>query len=284
MKYVMFTVGWEVRYNMRDAALKCFDYFVDNAVTWQNKIFMGKPIKSPEILRSEDLNNTIVIVGSLSHRAIISQQLNKMGYTENKNFFWAPNWHGDAVLPPLYYEKNRWPDLFRKNIGLIDSWYFKDRAKIISGFVNWDDCHSVLDLGSGAMLIRKYLASHTNYFPVDFIPYAPEVAVCNLDNHEFPVFDNSTLTIDYVILSGTIELVRDWKWLLNKSGEVSHRILISIVTMEIMAEVKARADHGFVTHIYSHELILYMQEIGFRLTKATERKGLDNIYLFERFS
>ncbi len=284
--YVMFTVGWEVRYNMRDEALSCLDYFVDNDPMWHGKTFMGKEIRAPEVLRAEKVNQTVVFIGSLAHRAVISNQLAGMGFKEGHNLFWAPNWHGDEVVPPFYYDKNHWTELYKKNKDLIDQGYFQERTQIISKMLPWETFHSVLDLAAGAMLIKKYLplSESCKYIPIDFIPYSKETIVCNLDAYEYPSIEGSS--IDCAILSGTLELVRDWKWLLQKTSKITHRMIISIVTADIFNQgyptMRTRFEHGFLTNIYPHELILYMQKLGYQLTAAKERHQLDNIYLFER--
>lgn len=279
--YVMFTVGWEVRYNMRDEALTRIDYFVDNDSHWHGKTFLGKEIKSADVLRNEDPEHTIVFVGSLAHRAVITYQLNDMGFVEGRNLFWAPNWHGDEVVPPFYYEKNRWPKLFVKNMDLIGDSYFRGRIEIVASMCRWEDFHTVVDLGAGAMLIKKYLSPETNYIPVDFIPFAPGTCVCNLDEYEFPV-SVMPKNVDCTIILGTLEHVRNWRWLLTATSKVSPRILVGLVALEIMPSIKERAEHGFVSHIYTHDLIIHMQELGYKLTVAKERHQLDNIYLFER--
>lgn len=283
--YVMFTVGWEVRYNMRDEALARLDYFVDNDPAWHGKTFMGKEIRSPEVLRMENVDQTVVFVGSLAHRAVISNQLAGMGFKEGYNQFWASNWHGDEVVPPFYYDKNRWPDYYKKNKDLIVSDYFQERAEIIAKMLPWETYHSVLDLAAGAMLIKKHLPLGCRYIPIDFIPYTEETIVCNLDEYEYPTIEE-TPCVDCAILSGTLELVRDWQWLLQKTSKITPRMIISIVTTDIFNQnyptMRAKFEHGFLTNIYPHELILFMQSLGYRLTAAKERHQLDNIYLFER--
>lgn len=280
-KYVMFTVGWEVRYNMRDQALACMDYFVDNDSYWQGKTFLGKEILSAEQLRREDPKNTIVFIGSLTHRAVITYQLNHMGFEEGCNLFWAPNWHGDETVPPFYYERNRWPELFEKNVDLIGNAHFRGRMEIAASMCPWETFHTVVDLGAGAMLIKKHLSPEANYIPIDFIPFAPETCVYNLDQYEFPASEIPE-NVDCAIILGTLEHVRDWKWLLTETSRISPRILVGLVALEIMPNIKERAEHGFVSHIYTHDLIIHMQTLGYALVTVRERHQLDNIYLFER--
>jgi|GEM_PF-1035920 len=62
------------------------EYYVDNDSTKWGNNFMGKDIKSPEVLAGEDKDMVFIIISSMYHEDI-SAQLEAMGFIRNQHFF-----------------------------------------------------------------------------------------------------------------------------------------------------------------------------------------------------
>ncbi len=91
-------VFWGVRGDIHEEIMNKLpinegDYFVDkNKAKWGDK-HMGLEIKSPDVLKDEDVNNTVVIVTVFRYNEI-RPVLESYGYKENENFF-----NGKYLLP-----------------------------------------------------------------------------------------------------------------------------------------------------------------------------------------
>ncbi|HNR03610.1 MAG TPA: polysialyltransferase family glycosyltransferase [Bacillota bacterium] len=60
-------------------------YYVDNNINKLNRLFMDSDIHSPDLLKTEDSNNLLILVASMYYEEI-SQQLKSMGLNEGEHF------------------------------------------------------------------------------------------------------------------------------------------------------------------------------------------------------
>jgi hypothetical protein len=88
-----------------------------------------------------------------------------------------------------------------------------ERARIIAGFL--DECHTVLDMGSGPQILRPLIKSA--YVPVDVVSLCPDTVVIDLDSDWQP---EQLPPADGVAMAGLLEHLQDPEAMIAKIATV----------------------------------------------------------------
>ena len=112
------------------------------------------------------------------------------------------------------------PEPLEMYMSKSNSKYRDERAAVAAQFI--EPGSSVLDIGCGAMLIRKHLAPDVKYVGYDIVPELPETHVIDLDAHEFP-----SGHWDYVILLGVLPWIEEKAWVLRKARHSAKNLIVT---------------------------------------------------------
>lgn len=69
-------------------------------------------------------------------------------------------------------------------------------------------------------------------------------------------------------MCGIIQAVKDWKWLLRKSGESADTIIISHNDIVRVNRDFRREKLTWNNAVFNHQIILEMQKIGYKMVEA----------------
>lgn len=125
---------------------------------------------------------------------------------------------------------------------------------------------SVLDLGAGGMLLKKYLPENVKYYPVDYASRCEQTIVCDFNKHEFP-----DIYADVVFISGCLEYVKDVEWFLQQVAEhCKQEIVISYNPTEFSPDSELRRRGPWVNNLSSIKLTRMIHKLGFILISQRE--------------
>lgn len=243
MEYAVFGVGNEVRLRYCNEFIEKIDFFVDNDIRKQGKKYMGKEIFSPEILKTE---NAFVIISPFIEYYNIKQQLENYGLKEKDNFVWGPNWYGNDDIPSAYGYKS-WKDYDCIVDFSVGKWDY--RVKTVADCFD-ENIKSVLDLGAGAMSLKKYLASDIEYYPVDYCQRMEKTIVCDFESGEFP-----EKHVDCIVASGILEYISNLPWFVDQICSHCSVTIISYISIERMNDFLVRHHEGWKNHYSLVQLI-----------------------------
>ncbi|TCS76027.1 polysaccharide pyruvyl transferase family protein [Pectinatus cerevisiiphilus] len=146
-------------------------------------------------------------------------------------------------------------------------------AKMIS-----DECTSVLDLGAGGMLLKKFLKTSMQYFPVDYVTRCKETIVCDFLKNEFP-----QKKADAVIVSGSLEYIKDVEWFLQQATFYAQReIIIRYADTDNFPDINFRRSKYWISDISFRDLIKMVQGKGFILTEYNTINKTQPLLKFEK--
>ena len=214
MKYVIFGVGMVTKSLMNADKLKRIDYFVDNDQSLHGETYLGKEIKKPDVLATEDKEDILVIISSFGSHSIMARQLEQMGFESGRNYVTCFQFQGDESLPVLF-ENTTWKqneDHYSRTT--LDEKVVSPRTFVALSMVDFTDARSVLNLGEGRRNVASILPENVGYIGVDYLKRRPETIVCDFDKREFP-----DVKADVVLILGCYEWIHEAKWLLRKAVE-----------------------------------------------------------------
>ena len=272
MRYIVFGIADEVRLKYSNEFIEKVNGFVDNDIHKQGKTYCGKPIYNPDWLLEEP---SFIIVSSINGYFGIKAQLESMGFLENDDFVWGPNWYGNEHIPSTYGYK-QWKDYDNMIDFSFGRWDY--RVQTVASCIG-TDIKSVMDLGAGAMSLKKYLDSTVAYFPVDYCKRQENTIVCDFERREFP--DKKA---DCIVASGILEYISDLDWFVEQICNHCEKAVISYISIEMMRDFSIRQHEGWRNNYSLVQLIrLFLKH---QFVPASEKMciGNDLILEFERIS
>lgn len=270
MKYIVFGAGNEVRLKYSNDFLEKIDWFVDNNQQIQGKYFCGKQVKSPESITEQE---SFVIVSVLYEYHNIRKQLEAMGLQENKDFVWGPNWYGNEDIPSSYGYK-RWKDYDNIIDFSVGRWDY--RVEKVAQCID-ETAESVMDLGAGAMSLKKFIGDHVTYYPVDYCKREEHTIVCDFENHEFP-----EQKVDCVVASGILEYITDLEWFVERMCACTQSVVISYIPIEVLRDFSVRQHEGWRNNCTIVQLINLFYKHNFIPVCESMCAGCDVIIKFEQ--
>lgn len=102
----------------------------------------------------------------------------------------------------------------------IPAW--DERNRIIAALIPTGS--SVLELGSGAQTLRRYLKEDCEYQPCDVVATSSEVLLCDFNRGIYPKVSRS---YDYVICSGLLEYVQDLSQFFSVAACLGREMVVS---------------------------------------------------------
>lgn len=258
-----YAVKWEMN---QDAIYKGIEYFVETDENWIGKTYLGKSIYGIEKLK-EDRENIFVLIGSVVHHTEIELILKELGYQEGVDYEWALGWAGDEQCGPLWYVKE-WND--SQNLAgqqaAISGTVSNVKYNVVSKMIP-EKCTTVIDLGAASGMLENYLNKNVTFIPVDYMKIRDDEVICNFNKYEFPDIDEDKKNC-CIVMCGIIQYVKDWKWLLRKSGESADTIIISHNDIVRVNRDFRREKLTWNNAVFNHQIVLEMQKIGYKMVEA----------------
>lgn len=250
-----YAVKWEMN---QDAIYKGIEYFVETDENWIGKTYLGKSIYGIEKLK-EDRENIFVLIGSVVHHTEIELILKELGYQEGVDYEWALGWTGDEQCGPLWYVKE-WND--SQNLAgqqaAISGAVSNVKYNVVSKMIP-EKCTTVIDLGAASGMLENYLNKNVTFIPVDYMKIRDDEVICDFNKYEFPDIDEDKKNC-CIVMCGIIQAVKDWKWLLRKSGESADTIIISHNDIVRVNRDFRREKLTWNNAVFNHQIILEMQK------------------------
>lgn len=285
MKHIIFGgFDYAVLYEMnQDAIMTGVDYFIETDESLIGTSYLGKPIKGLNALKEEKLDDILILIGSIPYRTELALKLKMMGLIENKHYIWGIAFNGDEKCPRLW-KHVEWSDA-ENNAGNLkataEGEYFFARLKIAASMVNWKKYNIVIDLGAANERLKELLPVSADYVPVDYVRYSDETVVCDIDNYQFPdekyAGDNTC-----IFAVGVIQYCSDWKWFLKKCASFCNCVVLGHDDFARISREYRRTHWTRYNALFDHEIIRYMQKLGFALTDSVDFRLKSTLYKFEK--
>jgi hypothetical protein len=271
-KIIIYGVGEEIS-KINTELLEKTEYLVDIDINKHNTMYNKKKIYEPNKLLEEDLKQIMVLVSSVKFYSEIAMLLTEMGFTENQNFMLAAKWSGNELSPPAYV-KSDWGDL-EKTYKMDEMTGWQIRIKLMYRLFSCSS-QSVMDLGAGAMTLKRYLPDDIRYIPVDYIKRYDETVVCDFNKQEFPNY-----SVDTIFVSGCLEYVENVEWFIEKiQNQCAKEVIISYRSLELTPDIQYRVSIGWVNFYTTTEIIEIFQKYGFLLSRSLIMRGKTVILKF----
>lgn len=282
MKHIIFGgFDYAVRYEMdQDAIYNGIDYFVDNYPNLIGTTYLGKEIKHPKALLSENKEDILILIGSIIYRTEIAFQLKDMGFEEEKHFIWGIAFVGDNECKRLW-KHTEWKDNSLARNGCENDEHFLSRLGIAARLIDWKEIKTLIDLGASNERIRVFLPEDIQYIPVDYIRFTEETVLCDFNKYEFP-FNGYDAKTTCILSMGTLYYCKDWRWYLRTVSEHCTCFILGYDDFPRLSREYRRTNWSRYNALFDHEIVRYMLGLGFDLTDAVDFRLRTTIYKFEK--
>lgn len=186
--------------------------------------------------------------------------MERLGNSMNRVFVFARNLHRQlsachrAIRTFIFRtDVNFWRQVAVEEPG------WDDRNHLIAQAIPADS--SVLDLGSGAQTLARYLKLGCTYQPCDCVKSSDNVLLCDFNRDQYPTLDRR---FDYVVVSGLLEYIRDPRSFLKQIHAYGNVLLISYACLLPGHTRLWRASQGWVNHLTRPELEGIFNDLGLR--------------------
>lgn len=284
MKHIVFGgFDYAVPFEMdQNAIFNGIDYFVDNNPALIGTTYLGKEIKSPEVLQNEKKEEILILIGSIVNHTEAAFQLKDMGFIEDKHFIWAIAFTGDDKCPRLW-RHTEWKDRAENggNLKTIETGeYCLSRLEIAARLIDFSNYKTVIDIGAANERIRTFLPKGITYIPVDYISYSEETIICDINKYEFPSACNPQKTC--VLSMENIQYCRDWHWYLEQIAKNCSCFILGHDDFARISREYRKTHWSRYNALFDHQIICYMLKLGFELTDAVDFRLKTTCYKFEK--
>lgn len=174
--------------------------------------------------------------------------------------------------------KNKLPNHKGKNWQEFE--YFdnawKERIQLMAGFLP-PAAATVADIGCGKMWLKDFLPPGYIYYGVDYVYRGNGCHIFDLNNGEFP-----TQQFDVAFVSGCLEYIRDYKWLIQQISRWCGICILSYCTADRFNNQQERISLGWVNHLTDTEITALFKIENMVLIKKSETSTANTIFVFSR--
>ena len=146
----------------------------------------------------------------------------------------------------------RWKD----KDSLLDCW--DDRTIYMSKFIS--QYSTVLDVGCGNQILKRYLPKSCNYIPLDLYKRTPDTIVVNLNKK---INIENLKSINYTFFSGVLEYVHDLEYVIKYFNSHSQFIILSYNPVDSVPCLIKRKELGWINHLNKNELLDLIKRCNF---------------------
>lgn len=285
MKHIIFGgFDYAILYEMdQNAILNGIDYFVDIDEKRIGTFYLGKPVKTLDALKEENPEDMLILIGSIVYRTELEMHLKAMGFEADKHYIWAIAFTGDEKCPRLWAH-TEWSDTEKNADNLrttVESEYCINRLKVAVNLVDWGWYDTIIDVGAANERLRGLLPEGVQYVPIDYMKYSENTILCDFNRYEFPQL-NCTKERTCLFSIGCIQYAKDWKWYLQKLVDCGDCLIIEHSDFARINREYRRSHWTRYNALFDHEIIRYMQELGFVLLDSKDFRLRSTIYKFVR--
>jgi len=154
---------------------------------------------------------------------------------------------------------------------------YDDRIAFMSRYIERDS--SILDMGAGALALKKYLPPGCLYQPCDIVARDATTIVCDFNKKEYPPLKH----YDVVFCSGLLEYIEDLPSFLKQACHYSQRFIISYVAVRGRSRKRIRKREGldWVNHYSFWQMVKILFTSGFDIINVEDFAG-QKIFLLEK--
>lgn len=243
-----------------------------------------KKIFSTKKLLEENPEDILLIIGDSRKYSYYKKKLESIGLRENLHFF-----NGWKLTPEFYwrlFEDNTWEKIENTNENIFaEEMAYGYRAKHMASLIP-DEVGSIMDLGCGNELLKRYLKKDVKYIGVDYKKRNDNTIICDLNRDPLP-----EIPVDMYYLAGVIYFIENAQKLIHQMREAKY-VLLSYRGMERYLRLDGRFDGIYSgstkNWIFTADLVSMFLDEGFTLTKYVngypmeERICDEDIFLFKR--
>lgn len=255
------------------------DYFIDEN---DGEFLIGNKLKKIhrfEFLTKENLEKIIIIVTDSRKYDYAKKILTKYECRENVNFF--NGWKLNHAFYDIYYHDKMWMDYERENDSALSNMRtgWEKRAQAMVKLIP-KNVGSILDIGCGECLLKKYLPREIKYYGLDYRKRNDETIVCNINEEKIPVING----IDLYYLAGVVAYVKDERTLFKQFNATKYVLMSYIRNEKFIRLDNTVIEKGYMNYgnkdYYIGNLISDMAEAGFLCIKMEwDYKIRDEYYL-----
>ena len=259
--------------------LESIEYFLDE----KEGIFYGKTVYGYERLLQEDKDNIIVIVTDSKAYGGVKYRLESYGLKENVHFF--NGWKLNRNFYQLLFGDGQWTNIENMTLPVMEmhrrGW--QQRAESMARLIP-DDVGSIMDIGCGEGLLKKFLPERIKYYGLDYCKRDADTIVCDLDKDKLP-----EISVDAYYLAGVINYISDIRGLMKQFVRAKY-VILSLSRTEPFIRLDAKECNGVtdcvVLRVTTAELINAMYENGFICSRMVwEYEKRDEYYfVFENIN
>jgi len=136
------------------------------------------------------------------------------------------------------------------------------RALLTSQFIAGGQ--SVLDIGAGTMVLKRFLHKGCRYQPCDLFARSPECLVADLNKKEFPQG-----RYDWVVMLGVLQYIYDPAWAVEQCLKVANRAAIAYTPIfpfeHVSNSLEWRKAHDWVNHYDVNNFIALVETAGWHV-------------------
>lgn len=285
MKHIIFGgFDYAVIYEMdQDAIFNGIDYFVETNKELIGTTYLGKPIKDLSALLEEDLNDVLVLIGSIVYKTELEIQLKELGLVEDKNYMWAIAFTGDKECSRLW-NYVEWSDRRNnaENLRANEEGEFAyERYRVATSLIDWTKCNTVVDLGAANERVRGFIPTGIEYIPVDYVKYTEHTLVKDFNKYEFPELQRSSEGVVFIAI-GIVRCCKDWKWLFDCIARNADCLILGHDDFPRVSREYRRTHWCGNNALFDHQIIRYMQGNGFWMTDSLDFRLKTTLYKFEK--
>lgn len=200
---------------------KDIEYFIDDeniCAESEGKIEclgIEKKIYPIEKLYNENLNEIIIIIGDSHLYSYYKNKLEMIGLQENFHFF--NGWKLTQQFYFNFYENNTWEKLEDSHEEIfINEKIYEYRAMAVAKLLP-PEVHSIMDLGCGDEVLKKYIRDGIEYIAVDYKKRNESTIVCDLNKDILP-----DMAVDMYCLVGVIYFLENIQNLISQMGKAKY--------------------------------------------------------------
>jgi hypothetical protein len=139
-----------------------------------------------------------------------------------------------------------------------------ERNKLIAELI--PNNQSVLDLGSGAQTLRKYLKPGCRYQPCDLVNSSSDVLLCDFNADIYPQVQGE---YDYVVCSGVFEYMRAPREFLTRVALLGKQVILSYAVARSGETRWQRLREGWINTYTQPQLEELFASVGLRWQRTT---------------
>ena len=142
-----------------------------------NIVIVIKPVYPISHIEDEDRDNIVIVITDSKRFAELRDRLVSFGLAENRHFF--DGWHLDIGFYRMIGDGFTTWTQYEKSIGGFDYSEFSSRAGKMASMIP-DDVTSIMDMGCGDEVLRRYLDPHIRYYGLDLVCRNADTIVCDI--------------------------------------------------------------------------------------------------------